>query len=231
MPEFLTIPPELTSTKPIREIIYEFLREAILDGHIKPGERLIERDLAEKFKASRTPIREALRKLETEEFLEYIPRRGDVVKGINLEDIEEVYILREMLEALSIRHSVAKLTEGELEELRRVVEKTRLAQQEDRVDEVIQGLREFDAMLLNASKMKRVESFVNSLQESLRSYRKLNILNPQRREQAVREHQEIFAAIVARDADRAEGLVRRHIQAARDELFSRLEHNRGACPE
>ena len=231
MPEFLTIPPELTSTKPIREVIYEFLREAILDGRIKPGERLIERDLAEKFRASRTPIREALRKLETEDFLEYIPRRGDVVKDINLEDIEEVYILRELLEALSIRHSVAKLTEAELEELRRVVEKTRLAEQEDRVDEVIQGLREFDAMLLNASKMKRVKSFVNLLQESLRSYRKLNILDPRRREQAVREHQEIFAAIVARDADRAEGLVRRHIQTARDALLNRLEHNRNVHQE
>ncbi|HWR31014.1 MAG TPA: GntR family transcriptional regulator [Negativicutes bacterium] len=215
-----SIPPELTNTKPIREIIYEYLREAILDGRLKPGERLVERDLAEKFRASRTPIREALRKLETEEFLEYLPRRGDIVKGVNPEDIEEVYVLREMLEALAVRRSVSHLTDADIDVLRLVVEKTNCAQQEQRVTDVIAGLREFDMILLNASQMKRLRVFVNSLQESLRSYRKFNLSNPDRREQAVREHQEIFAAILSRDADRAEGLVRRHIQAARDTLLS-----------
>ena len=215
-----SIPPELTNTKPIREIIYEYLREAILDGRLKPGERLVERDLAEKFRASRTPIREALRKLETEEFLEYLPRRGDIVKGVNPEDIEEVYVLREMLEALAVRRSVAHLTDADIDILRLVVEKTNCAQQEQRVTDVIAGLREFDMILLNASQMKRLRVFVNSLQESLRSYRKFNLSNPDRRKQAVREHQEIFAAILSRDADRAEGLVRRHIQAARDTLLS-----------
>jgi DNA-binding GntR family transcriptional regulator len=217
-----SIPPELTKTRPIREIIYEYLREAILDGRLKPGERLVERDLAEKFRASRTPIREALRKLETEDFLEYLPRRGDVVKGVNPEDIEEVYVLREMLEALAIRHSVVNLTGEEIEHLCQVVEKTNLAQQEQRIAEVISGLREFDAILLDASKMRRLRAFVNSLQESLRSYRKFNLTNPARRAQAVREHQEIFSAIVARDADRAEGAIRSHIRAARDTLLKSL---------
>ena len=183
---------------------------------------MVERDLAEKFRASRTPIREALRKLETEDFLEYLPRRGDVVKGVNPEDIEEVYVLREMLEALAIRHSVTNLTEEDIGRLRRVVEKTNLAQQEQQIAEVIGGLREFDAILLEASKMKRLRAFVNSLQESLRSYRKFNLSNPTRRAQAVREHQEIFATIVARDADRAEGAIRRHIRAARDTLLKSL---------
>ena len=218
-----SIPPELTNTKPIREIIYEYLREAILDGRLKPGDRLVERDLAEKFRASRTPIREALRKLEMEELLEYLPRRGDVVKGVNPEDIEEVYVLREMLEGTAIRRSVANLNETELEKLRLVVEKTSLAQQEERIADVIAGLREFDFIILDASKMKRLKVFVSSLQESLRSYRKFNLSNPARRAQAVREHQEIFAAILAHDADRAEGLLRRHIQAARDSLLKSLE--------
>lgn len=217
------IPPELTSTKPIREVIYEYLREAILDGRLKPGMRLVERDLAEKFKASRTPIREALRKLETEEFLEYLPRRGDIVKSVNTEDVEEVYILREMLEALAIRHSVAHLTEADIEVLRGVVEKTQCAQEEDRIADVITGLREFDSILLKASKMKKLCGFVNSLQESLMSYRKFNLSNPDRRVLAVNEHQKIFEAILSRDADRAEGLVRRHIQAARDCLLKRLD--------
>lgn len=221
MEEFL-IPPELTSVKPIREIIYEYLREAILDGRLKPGERLVERDLAEKFRASRTPIREALRKLETEDFLEYLPRRGDVVKGVSAADIDEVYLLREMMEALAVRQSVVNLTETDIERLRRVVEKTNQAQAADAVAEVIAGLREFDAILLEASKMKRLRAFVNSLQESLLSYRKFNLANPVRRRQAVQEHQEILAAIIARDADRAEGAVRCHIRAAREALLKNL---------
>lgn len=221
MDEF-SIPPELTNTKPIREIIYEYLREAILDGRLKPGERLVERDLAEKFKASRTPIREALRKLETEEFLEYLPRRGDIVKGVNQDDIEEVYALREVLETVGVRHGINRLTEAEILSLRSVVEKTSQAHLEQRVPDVIAGLREFDAILLNASNMKRLKVFVNSLQESLRSYRKINLMNPDRRARAVREHQEIFAAIAARDAAKAEDLVREHIRAARDSLLESL---------
>jgi DNA-binding GntR family transcriptional regulator len=217
-----SIPPDLTNTKPIREIIYEYLREAIVDGRLKPGERLVERDLAEKFRASRTPIREALRKLEAEEFLEYLPRRGDVVKGVNPEDIEEVYVLREMMEAMAIRRSIIYLTDSEIEDLRLVVEKTQRAHEAQSVTEVIAGLRQFDAILLNASKMKRLRGFVNSLQESLMSYRKFNLSDPDRRAQAIREHQEIFGAILSRDADRAEGLVRRHIQAARDSLLKSM---------
>ena len=222
MDDFL-IPPGLTNTKPIREIIYEYLREAILDGRLKPGERLIERNLAEKFKASRTPIREALRKLEAEEFLEYLPRRGDIVKGVNTEDVEEIYILREMLEALAIRHSVAYMSEADIDALRLVVNKTACAQQEDRIADVINGLREFDAIVLKSSRMKRLCGFVNSLQESLLCFRKFNLSNPDRRVMAVREHEKIFEAILSRDADRAEGLLRRHVQAARDSLLKSLE--------
>ena len=220
------IPVGLTNNKPIREIIYEYLREAILDGRLKPGERLVERDLAEKFKISRTPIREALRKLETEDLLEYLPRRGDVVKGVKPEDIEEVYVLREMLEALAVRRSVVNITEAGLETLRLVADATKLAHQENRIDDVMRGLREFDSILLEASKMKQLRSLVNSLQESLRSYRKINLSNPERRTQAVQEHLEIFAAVMARDTDRAEGLVRRHIQKARDSMLQNVaKHN------
>lgn len=221
MEDFL-IPPELTNTKPIREVIYEYLREAILDGRLQPGERLVERELAEKFRASRTPIREALRKLETENFLEYLPRRGDIVKGVNLEEVEEVYVLREMLEAAAVRRSVVHLTDAEIDHLRQVVKKTEQAHADGRIPEVISGLREFDAIVLAASKMNRLRGFVNSLQESLRGYRKFNLAIAERREQAMREHQEILAAIIARDVDRAEGAIRQHIRAARDTLVKNL---------
>ena len=114
------------------------------------------------------------------------------------------------------------MTEKGLESLRHVAEETRLAHQENRIDDVMRGLREFDSILLEASKMKQLRSLVNSLQESLRSYRKINLSNPERRDQAVREHLEILAAVMARDTDRAEGLVRRHIQKARDSMLLNL---------
>ena len=113
----LHVPEGLTEVQPIREIIFEFLREAILEGRIHPGQRLIERDVAERFNASRTPVREALRKLEMEGFIERKGRRGDVVRSIKRSEMEEAYALRMALEPLMVRCAIERLDEAQKKKL------------------------------------------------------------------------------------------------------------------
>ena len=89
---------EIMSLRAVRQIVYDHLRRAILDGTLAAGERIVERDFAARFGASRTPVREALRQLESEDLVEHIPRKGVVVKGVALEEMEEIHTLLEYSE-------------------------------------------------------------------------------------------------------------------------------------
>ena len=90
---------------PLREVVFNNLRDAILKGQLKPGERLLENHLADKLGVSRTPVREALRMLEQENLVELIPRRGAQVLDISAEDIKNVLEIRSALEVVSVRHA------------------------------------------------------------------------------------------------------------------------------
>ncbi|HAA47289.1 MAG TPA: hypothetical protein DCE03_02200, partial [Synergistaceae bacterium] len=106
------------SYMPVRMVVYETLREAIFRKELKPGDKLVENDLAEKLDVSRTPVREALRMLESEGLIERNPRKGLFVKGFTAEDVMEIYSIRQALEALAIRICCQRITEDEVAELK-----------------------------------------------------------------------------------------------------------------
>lgn len=95
------IPVSLDNYKPLREIVFEALREAIINGTLEPGERLMEIQLAEEMGVSRTPVREAIRKLELEGFVVMVPRKGAYVAGLSMKDIADVFEIRTALESLA----------------------------------------------------------------------------------------------------------------------------------
>lgn len=221
--EELTIPIGLTNVKPIREIIYDHLRQSILDGIIKPGERLIERDIAEKYTVSRTPVREALRKLESEGYLEHVPRKGDVVRGFNIGEIQEIYDIRKALECLAIRGAIANITNQEIEMLQIIVEQLEKEKDIDPAKTTLRGLHEFDEVLFKTAKMPLLSSFINTLQESLTRYRKINLSQTPRRKTAIGEHKAILQALIDQDVEQAEKLVCLHIERARTALLEGLK--------
>lgn len=215
----LVIPNDITNVKPIRDIIYEYLREAIMDGKIKPGERIIERSYAEKLNASRTPIREALRKLEMEGFVEYLPRRGVVAKGLDRDEIAEIYAIRRSLESLAIRSAVVNITPEQVKALEQAVANAFAANESEEYESVVEHLRLFDEIMLDASKMPRLKKMISGMQESLRCYRKLNLSSMKRRKTAIEEHKKILQAIIAKDVKLAEQRICEHIDRARDMLL------------
>lgn len=221
--EELTIPAGLTDVKPIREIIYEHLKQLILGGVIKPGDRMVERDIAAKYSVSRTPVREALRKLESEGFLEYIPRKGEVVRGFNIGEIKEIYDVRKALECLAVRNAIQYMTAGEIEALEAIVD------QLDREEggPTYSKLHDFDAIILGTAKMPIVANFLNILQESLTRYRKINLSQAPRRKQAIGEHKAILQAIIDRDVAQAESAVCLHIENSRAALLKGLGNETG----
>ncbi|MBQ2047709.1 MAG: GntR family transcriptional regulator, partial [Schwartzia sp.] len=114
-------PIRLDSYQPLREVVCETLRDAIRRGVLKPGERLMEIQLAEELGVSRTPVREAIRKLELEGYVIMMPRRGTYVANLSIRDINEVFEIRTSLESLSNGLAAERITNEELEQLQRLL--------------------------------------------------------------------------------------------------------------
>ena len=114
-------PIQLNTYKPLRELVFEAIREAIVDGTLEPGERLMEAQLAEDLGVSRTPVREAIRQLELAGFVVMIPRRGAYVADISIKDVADVFEIRGALEALAASLAAERASEEEIEQLERLL--------------------------------------------------------------------------------------------------------------
>lgn len=211
---------EIANVRPIRDIVYEYLRNAILDGKLAPGERIVERTFAEEFGASRTPVREAIRKLEVEGLLEYIPRKGVVIKGLSLAEIVEIYSIRQALEILAFKSAIPNLTAETIQALQQILVDVSKKNEQSEVDLVVRGLEQFDTIVFDASKMPRLKDFIKTLQELIGRFRKLNLSYQDRRKEAIEEHQKILKALMNQDESLVEETVKEHISHARQRLLA-----------
>ncbi len=214
-----TIHDKISDIKPIRDIIFEHLRQEFLSGTVKPGDRLIERDIAAKLNVSRTPVREALRKLESEGFVEYLPRKGMIVRGFNLSEIKEIYDIRKELECLAVRNAIQNMTEQDIQTMQGILRQLEDQDYCDPVENMSARLNNFDECILNLAQMPLVKSFIGILRDSLTRYKKINLSHAPRRKTAIEEHKAILRAMIAKDVALAEKLTVEHIENARKELL------------
>lgn len=200
--------------KPIRDVIYESLRQAIFDGKLKAGERLIESELAKKMNVSRTPVREAIRMLETEGLAKHIPRRGAVVKGFTREEIIEIYSIRIALEALAIIYTVENITDIELQKLKHLIKKMRELTDQNDTKRLFETCEEFNKILIDSCKMPRLIKLINTYQEYLRRFRAITMRDKQRKVEVQKDHEDILNSVMERDKEKAEKIVREHLKRA-----------------
>ncbi len=209
--------------KPIREVVYESLRKTIISGIIPVGERIIEKEYAESLNISRTPVREALRMLEMEELVENIPRVGVVVKRISVEDVIEIYKIRQNLEVLATETAMDNITEEEIKEIEELLDLTERKNREGQVAEVMKLFEEFNSKIYEASRMKRLASMISKLNEYLRRFRNISIAEDERREKALKEHREILRAIVEKNKDNIEEIIKKHLDYSLDIVMAELK--------
>ncbi len=219
----LKIPKGLTEVQPVREIIFEYLREAIIEGTLTPGQRLVERELAEKFQASRTPVREALRKLEMEGFIERQGRRGDVVRLVDYSEMEEAYLLRFQLEPLMIQEAIRNITESQKEKLQKILDTAQAAQNSGDGQKLSEELASFDEFLMDISNRPKLRMILLSLREDLERFRRYNLSHQQRRSNALKEHRGIFEAIFEGNAESAMERTKTHVLNAFEEIKKELK--------
>ncbi|MFZ5642753.1 MAG: GntR family transcriptional regulator [Bacillota bacterium] len=216
------IPIRLDNYKPLREMVFESLREAIIQGRLKPGERLMEMQLADEMGVSRTPVREAIRKLELEGFVVMIPRKGAYVSGISVKDIVDVFEVRAALEALAAGLAAERITDEELEDLERsLFQISELSDKAD-IDAIVETDTNFHELIYRACRNERLVSIITHLKEQIQRFRTTSLSQPGRSKDALGEHRAIVEAISDRNVEMAQNLAREHIENAEQSLLNAL---------
>jgi DNA-binding GntR family transcriptional regulator len=218
---------ESNDLRPIREIVLYEIRNAIFDGKVKQGDRLIENHIAESMGVSRTPVREALRQLEIEGLAINVPRKGTLVKGISKEDAIEIYDIREVLEGLVARLACLHITRIEIRRLNEIIDMMQSSINNDDEIEYNKVHNEYNEILLNASKNKRLVERLENIYEYLKSLRKISLLTKERRQEALKEHKDIVKAIEVGDEEIAEKVARIHVYNAKTAFIQACELKKG----
>jgi DNA-binding GntR family transcriptional regulator len=194
------------------QVVYDTLRRRIHDGELAPGERLHETELAASLSVSRTPLREALRMLLAEGLVHQLPTGGMVVAPLDPDDMRELYVVRAALEGVVAREACDRLTDEDFGELRGLVDQMQLLVEYPR--EVHRLGTIFHGRILEASRNRRAAQLLEQLRGHLLRYQAISTRGQTRRHDAVTEHRHILDALVLRDADAAERLMRAHVLAA-----------------
>lgn len=214
---------KLDNYKPLRDLVFEALREAIISGELKAGERLMEVQLAEEMGVSRTPVREAIRKLELEGLVEMVPRKGAYVSGMSVKDAMDVFEICESLEGLAAGLAAQRITEEELVSLKQTLEEMDAAVKEKDLQTVIKKDAEFHQIMFTASRNGRLAQTINNMREHIERFRVQSLSNPERMTVFLKEHDKIYDALVSRDSEKAEALAREHIRRSEENVVKILK--------
>ena len=188
---------------PLRDVVFNTLRRAILKGDLKPGERLMEIALAEKLGVSRTPIREAIRKLELEGLVVMTPRKGAKVASITERDLNDVLEVRKGMEELAIKLACQRITTDQMDQLERVEKKFLNLIESGKLTELAEVDVEFHDIIYNATNNKRLVQMLSNLREQMYRYRREYLKDSAGRKKLAEEHGEICKALRKRDMEGA----------------------------
>ena len=201
----------LNDYKPLREVIFNTLREAIIVGELKPGERLMEVQLADKMGVSRTPVREAIRKLELEGLVEMLPRKGAHVADLSVKDIMDVLEVRATLDGLASMLSASRITDDELKDLKHVQAQFVNYVEKDNLQGSIKKDVEFHDIIYRSSRNDKLIQIANNLREQIQRFRVIYIKDYSSTKELIREHTEILDSILKKDPEMAQRCAQKHI--------------------
>jgi DNA-binding GntR family transcriptional regulator len=216
-------PIKLDSYQPLREVVCETLRDAIRKGKLKPGERLMESQLAEDLGVSRTPVREAIRKLELEGYVIMMPRRGTYVANLSIRDVNEVFEIRTSLDSLASGLAAERITDEELERLQRLLVAIGGYIEENDMDKIVECDTEFHDLLYQASRNSRLVGIIFNLREQLTRFRSTSMSFPGRLKATLEEHRRIVEAIAQGDVAEARAAAEYHMEKSEQTLLESME--------
>lgn len=214
--------------KSLGQHVFENLKHAILRGDIPPGSRLVESRLAETMAISRTPVREAMHKLEREGLLQKLPNSGFTVTGLTREDIEETFGIRSVLESYAARLAAANHKDGELVPLEEKIEEYQACLDQGRLEDLPEINTQFHDMLYDLSRSPKLIKMVNDLRDQIYRFRKIILKAETGAKASNDDHRKMLKAMRKRDTDGVERLVKGHILRGKRMVLRELKNKSGA---
>ncbi len=213
---------EMSEYLPLRDVVFHTLRKAILKGELNPGERLMEIQLAQRLGVSRTPVREAIRKLELEGLVRMMPRRGAVVAEITVQDLEDVLEVRAALEELAVRKACEHMEEEQLRNLKRAANEFKRTLEGSDLLACVEADMAFHEIIYDAAQNQRLQQMLQHLREQMYRYRLEYLKDKRMHRLLVEEHDTIRRALKKRDAAKAGSAMRIHIENQKDSMVQSL---------
>ena len=213
---------DLSQNRPIKEVVYESLKKTLIESKIPIGERFIEKEYSDRLNISRTPVRESLKQLELEGLVKYIPRTGVVVNRITREDVIEIYKIRSSLEFLVATEAMKYIQQRDADKIYKLLDETEIAHKENNIEEVIRLFSVYNTELYELSHMKILPTIISNLNNYLHKFRKISIEDKVRRENAIIEHRNIIKAILNKDRDLAEVIIKKHLYDSLDVVLLQI---------
>ena len=204
---------------PLRDVVFKTIRQAILTGELKPGERLMEIHLANKLGVSRTPIREAIRQLELEGLVIMVPRKGAQVASITEKSMTDVLEVRLALEKLAVELACKRISYSQKDELKEALEGFETAVGNRDASEIAKADEAFHNAIFSATGNMRLGQMVNNLAEQMYRYRFEYIKDEGGRERLVEEHKRIYDAVIKGDIETATKEISVHIKNQEDSII------------
>lgn len=196
---------------PLRDVVFNTLREAILKGELKPGERLMELQLAAKLGVSRTPIREAIRMLEQEGLAVTIPRKGAEVAKMTEKDMEDVLQIRDALDELAASIACELISKEELEKLRRTMHEFEEYAKTGDVKKIAEADVKFHDIIYHATENPKLVNMLNNLREQMYRYRVEYLKDEKNYPILVKEHSEIVEGLTTKNKQKVTAAMHRHV--------------------
>jgi DNA-binding GntR family transcriptional regulator len=215
----------LQERKPLGQHVFDNLKQAIIKGNIAPGEWLVESHIAEMLGISRTPVREAIHKLERERLIERQPRGGFTVLGLDRADIEETFGIRSVLEGYAARLATINHQPDELDALEEKIDEYKRCLLDKRMDALPEINTEFHELLYDLSKSPRLIHMINGLRDQIYRFRQMILKNHKFAMISNEDHIQMLDFMHKRNAEKVESLVREHILRGRDVVLKEFKQN------
>lgn len=210
-----------TCNQPLSTNLYTELREDILTGKLRSGEKLTEQKICNEYKVSRTPVREALRQLETDGLIENIPNRGAFVLGFSNQDIDDMYVLRKTYEVQAVRWAIERITEDELDEMEETFEFMEFYTLKKDINKMININTAFHQIIYAATHNRMLKQILSSYQIYLKHCNPSNYYAPDYLDTVLDEHRAIYNAFMAKDPEGGALAMRIHMDNSRNRKFNR----------
>ena len=217
---------EMNEYLPLRDVVFKTLRQAILKGELEPGERLMEIQLAERLGVSRTPIREAIRKLVLEGLVLMIPRRGAEVAEITEKSMRDVLEVRRALEVLAVSLSCDRISGEQIEALKEAAEEFDRSLTSDDVTRTAEADVHFHDIIYRSTDNQRLIQLLSNLGEQMYRYRVEYLKHREFHPQISREHKELISYLEAGQKGQAEEKIAVHIDKQAQAVLETIRRNR-----